>query len=279
MNESPEEISVNQTLYLKQQIKEKGNASLWKYFTNLKTVRLVIIDSIQGRRLDHIYFFTKNNLKMLADLFKLGSLYQILEPAFRAVEYQANERGMTEVLKKHLYRTEYDSEKKELFISPIYKEDYEFQWGLTDYENTTVLDIGADIGSTAYFFAKNGAKQIIAVEGSKKLFNQLKLNVNLRKVVPIFLYITTPADIEKLIKKWKPDIIKMDIEGAEINLLQIRDLIFQDIPKLMIEIHNKDLLELFIQKCMINNFIVIRFSSHLRGENKPPYIAHAIHAK
>jgi len=52
-------------------------------------------------------------------------------------------------------------------ILPIFNEDYNECWGCVSYKDKTVLDLGADYGSTVYYFLKNGAKKVIAVEGDK----------------------------------------------------------------------------------------------------------------
>ena len=44
-------------------------------------------------------------------------------------------------------------------VRPIYDEDYDFQWGKIDYKGKTVLDLGADIGSTADFFLGKGLRK------------------------------------------------------------------------------------------------------------------------
>lgn len=50
-------------------------------------------------------------------------------------------------------------------IPAIYRENYDVQWGQTNYKDTIVLDFGADVGSTASFFLQKGAKKVVAIEG------------------------------------------------------------------------------------------------------------------
>ena len=52
-------------------------------------------------------------------------------------------------------------------------EDYNKMYGFLDYTNKKVIDIGADIGSTALFFLDKGANIVLAVEGNKERYKEL----------------------------------------------------------------------------------------------------------
>lgn len=124
--------------------------------------------------------------------------------------------------------------------------DYELHWGLKPqiitYSDKTVLDLGADYGSTAEFFLKHGAKKVIAIEGDQKLSKQLIDNYKgSSNVIPISKFIDSPKQIEQLISKYKPDIVKVDIEGYEINLLKVKPKIIQSVKEWMIEYHSDEL--------------------------------------
>lgn len=99
---------------------------------------------------------------------------------------------------------------------PPYYEDYNAHWNHFSFRGKVVLDLGADYGSTAYFFGKKGASKVIAVEGDRGLF--LRLQKYARRyhfIVPIQLMISSKEDLMQLIASYAPDIIKVDIEGAE----------------------------------------------------------------
>ena len=101
-------------------------------------------------------------------------------------------------------------------------EDFEAEYGNVDYKDRVVMDIGAEIGTTAYFFVTKGAREVIAVEGYEPYFRELIKNINGdSRVKPINLWITSENDFEKLIEKYNPDIVKVDIEGAEISLIKL----------------------------------------------------------
>jgi len=80
----------------------------------------------------------------------------------------------------------------------------------------TVLDLGACCGETANIFLKAGAKKVICVEPNINSINCLDFNrQNLGWNVDIIPEKATP----KHIIEEKPDLIKCDIEGYEMDLI------------------------------------------------------------
>ena len=124
-------------------------------------------------------------------------------------------------------------------ILPIYGEDYDMHWNFTSFENKVVFDLGADYGSTAYYFLRKGALRIIAVEGDPQLASKLKFNSQRFKgIVPIQTFIDSSEKIEKLICEYHPDLVKVDIEGYEKLLTNI------DVTKVkewLIEAHSDEI--------------------------------------
>lgn len=140
---------------------------------------------------------------------------------------------------------------------PAYEEDYNKHWNYISFKDKVVLDLGADYGSTAYFFHSKGAKKIVAVEGLPSYY--AKLSDNARKwkyVFPVNKWIKSSEDIDSLIKQFKPDIVKIDIEGAEINLIHCNFL--KDVKEWLIEAHAKNLHELIIKRFSELGFNVVK---------------------
>lgn len=83
-------------------------------------------------------------------------------------------------------------------LPPNNNENYDKHWNYASFKDKIVLDLGADYGSTASYFLWRGAKQVIAVEGSKEFADALRKNFeNNPKVIPIELFIKSPVDIEE----------------------------------------------------------------------------------
>ena len=143
------------------------------------------------------------------------------------------------------------------------KESMKVHWNTqtlgVSYKDKIILDLGAANGDSAGYFIFEGAKCVIAVDGDVKLFGQLKENSKAfeGKIIPILLQIEKPEDIEKLIVEFKPDIVKSDIEGAEVHLYNIKDEIWKMVPEYLVESHEgygfvKD--EVMRQKCKRINY-------------------------
>jgi hypothetical protein len=121
---------------------------------------------------------------------------------------------------------------------PKQPENYDLHWNYLNFKDKTVLDLGADYGSTARYFRKQGARQVIAVEGDPALADRLKHYSEKRGyIVPIEKWICSATDISALIDKYSPDIVKVDIEGAESNLLHCSDETLRNVAEWMIETH------------------------------------------
>ena len=108
--------------------------------------------------------------------------------------------------------------KLHLFLSnpevPIFREDYSKHWK-ADFEGKVVLDLGADYGSTALYFLQKGAGEVIAVEGDRVLAMNLAKNAKGRRITPVYGMVTDPKQLDALISVYKPDVVKVDIEGYE----------------------------------------------------------------
>jgi len=132
-------------------------------------------------------------------------------------------------------------------ILPLYGENYDLCWSQTCYEGKTVLDLGADYGSTVYYFLKRGAKRVIAVEGDRTLALQLEKNFwRDERVVCLHKWIGDTSDFEFVIlvgNTYGCDLAKVDVEGAEKHLVGVQPEALQSIGEWLIEAHTKQVCE------------------------------------
>lgn len=147
------------------------------------------------------------------------------------------------------------------YIEPLFiGEKYEVCYRGLNYEGKTILEIGADVGSTASYFLKNGAKKVISVEGDERYFKKLKENSEGLGSEPIFLTVDTKEKLETLINSYKPDILHMDCEGCEKVLSTIERGVLEQIPEYEIEVHwSKELLWNLVEKFLDLNYEVSCF--------------------
>ncbi len=238
-------------------------------FKNLNPILLFLVRKRNtGTYLRGFVFFAVLNL------LQLFHLHTLIRPVQYSFAYYANNSKMTKVLREYAKRMSDKETLKGRTFSPIYVEDYEFQYGQVDYKNQVVLDVGADIGSTAYFFVEKGAKLVVAVEGSEQCFRKLKSNADTcTKIFPIQCFIDNSAQIEALISRWKPSIVKMDIEGSEIHLFNVARSIFGSVQEYLIEVHNENLLGR-LKECAVHGFEVVAIGPPSPSDTPPPYIVH-----
>ena len=135
------------------------------------------------------------------------------------------------------------------------------------YNNKIILDLGASNGDSAEYFIYMGAKIVIAVEGNlnlggKNIFEELCRNSFQfsGRMIPIFIYIESPEQIENLIVAFKPDIIKCDIEGAEEHLFNIKDEIWKMVPEYLVETHSCSYLPPELDKHMYRKCIKLKYT-------------------
>lgn len=100
--------------------------------------------------------------------------------------------------------------------------DIAAMYGSLDYTGATVLDVGADFGTTARFFFDRGAARVVASEARPewiaKLWEMAATERRLLVIPPI-----TADNAAAALLDHDPDIVKVDCEGCEAHLLGVRD--------------------------------------------------------
>lgn len=125
----------------------------------------------------------------------------------------------------------------------ITSEEPSNHWGFIDFKDKIVLDLGCgkfhSSISTYDWFLQNGAKQVIGVD----LGNETSEYLN-------FTYSAGGIDSKErllnLLNEYNPEIIKSDIEGAEIHFKDINNL--HSVKEFAIEYHSADLKNMLLDK-------------------------------
>lgn len=141
-----------------------------------------------------------------------------------------------------------------------FDEDYDEQYGSLDYKDKVILDIGADYGSSPMFFLRKGAKKVIAVESNADYVNVLhKIEKKVKEVISVDFKISCGYNISNLIKKYSPDIVKVDCDGCEVFLLQMTDIDIKLVKDWILELHSVNVYNA-IKDLFIRNEFEIKFS-------------------
>ena len=113
-------------------------------------------------------------------------------------------------------------------------------WGFLDIKGKTILDLGcgkfSSTISTADWFLLNGAAKVIGVD--------MGSNEYLDDVHYIQMCIDSKEKLQTLIRDYEPQIIKADIEGAEIYFNELSSL--GNTIELAIEYHSGELKEIVL---------------------------------
>lgn len=129
-------------------------------------------------------------------------------------------------------------------------------WDQVPIKGNVILDLGAGhwnscVPTTPEWFLAHGAKQVIAVDinaESLKIIKSLASSIrgSKGKIETINKKISSSRQISELINRYAPDAIKCDIEGAEVNLIDLGDRDFAKVRHYSVECH------LFVDEQMTN---------------------------
>jgi predicted RNA methylase len=123
-------------------------------------------------------------------------------------------------------------------------------WGFLDIKGKTILDLGcgkfSSTISTADWFLLNGASKVIGVD--------MGSNEYLDAVHYIQMCIDSKEKLQNLIRDFEPQIIKADIEGAEIHFKELSSL--GNTIELAVEYHSSELKETMLEVVERHGFTI-----------------------
>lgn len=133
-----------------------------------------------------------------------------------------------------------------MMIKLIESENPSNHWRFLDVKNKVVMDMGCSfwdstwnegwLSSTEYFVDR-GAKKVVGFDEAQHDVDRYHQLYNGDERYDIFrLKLTEHMTLQRLLNIHKPQVIKCDIEGAEINFLHIDDL--EGVEQIAIEYHN-----------------------------------------
>jgi hypothetical protein len=147
----------------------------------------------------------------------------------------------------------------------ITTEDSSVHWKHFNVQNKTVLDLGCGRWYTETFeefspvyFNRESAKLVIGIDSNSDeiSYYQSKLGDNTDFIFETKNILNTSDIIELLQKYPEVNALKCDIEGHEKVLLELNASHLSNIDELAIEVHSKELNELFTQKITEWGFVL-----------------------
>lgn len=151
---------------------------------------------------------------------------------------------------------------------------------IQNVDGKVILDLGCGWinqghSSTPEYFILRGASKIIGVD-----INQQEIEV-LKTLYPEHIFIiqmiNSSDDFDKLFNTYKPDVVKMDIEGAEVHLKDVSKTSFDSIKEFAIEYHSPECKKVIVDKFQELRFQIVSLNNF--GYYQPdPNIMGIIHA-
>ena len=136
-----------------------------------------------------------------------------------------------------------------MFIMKITSEEPNIHWPFLNVENKVVLDLGCGLfyssQTSARYFLDRGAKSVIGVDLGKLPVDGCTIYFQKN--------ISSSEDLQDLINTFCPEIIKCDIEGAEVYFEGIAEL--KGVTEFAVEYHDNDLKLLMERKIAEWGFI------------------------
>lgn len=125
----------------------------------------------------------------------------------------------------------------------ITSEHPDIHWGFLNVKDKIVLDLGCGINSEHtptpwYFINDKKAKYVVGVDSSQPSYNWFTQNFVVKNFIPIMDMVDRWEKIQMYIDYWKPEVIKMDIEGSEILMGPLNKRLFDNVEEIAIEYHN-----------------------------------------
>jgi hypothetical protein len=130
-----------------------------------------------------------------------------------------------------------------LIKATIYTENPSEHWGFLPVENKVVLDLGCGINNeefspTPIYWKNNKAKLVVGVDASEPSYQWFKKNYSIKGFINIMDYVDRIEKFELYLGYYKPQIVKIDVEGAEIFLNALKPEFLEGVEHIGIEYHN-----------------------------------------
>lgn len=157
----------------------------------------------------------------------------------------------------------------------ITTENPDEHWGFLHPKGKTVLDLGCGINNEQFlptpmwFIMQKDAKKVIGVDGNPQSYQWFKLNYNVQNFIPFMDMIDRYEKIEFYFDYFKPQVVKMDIEGSEIYMNAFRNDLFDNVEEIGIEYHSLPCLIAVENKLKENGFTIEYYKfEHLEIEHQ-----------
>jgi len=157
----------------------------------------------------------------------------------------------------------------------IQNEDPNVHWGFLNPRGKVVLDLGCGINNDQFlptpmwFIQEKGAKKVIGVDGNPQSYQWFRQNYNVQNFISFMDMVDRYEKFEFYFDYFKPQVVKMDVEGSEIFMNAFRNDLFDTVEEIGIEIHSYPCLIAVESKLKENGFKIDYYKfEHLELEHQ-----------
>ena len=128
-------------------------------------------------------------------------------------------------------------------IKVIHTENPKEHWGFLDVDGRTIIDMGCgiwenDVEPTPIYFLKEGATKVIGIDPNEPSYNWYRDNLKTERFFQHMDYLDSTEKFRFYINAYKPQVLKIDVEGSEIFLNNITAEQMESVREIGIEFHN-----------------------------------------
>lgn len=124
----------------------------------------------------------------------------------------------------------------------IHSEHPSDHWRFLPITDQVVLDLGCGINSehtpTPVYWIESKAKLVVGVDPSPQSYEWFKKNFNIKNFVNVMDYVDRIEKFELFLGYYRPDVVKIDIEGGELFLNGLDPKYLSSVRHIGIEYHN-----------------------------------------
>jgi hypothetical protein len=124
----------------------------------------------------------------------------------------------------------------------IYTENPAEHWGFLPVNGKIILDLGSGINSeftpTPMYWIEKKAAKVIGVDPSQQSYDWFKQNYLIKNFINIMDYVDRIEKFELYLGYYKPQIVKIDVEGGELYLNGLDSKYLDGVTDIGIEYHN-----------------------------------------
>jgi len=126
----------------------------------------------------------------------------------------------------------------------IKTENPDEHWGFLNPKDKVVLDLGCGINNDQYlptpmwFIMERKASKVIGVDGNPQSYEWFKTNYNVKNFISFMDLVDRYEKFEFYFDYFKPQVVKMDVEGSEILMNAFQNHLFDNVEEIGIEYHS-----------------------------------------